>query len=105
MKKLAFLIVIVAVVAGIGFQVDATPTPSVELQAQIADAMDATAFSLDGIESEVECSDDASNMGPSCEDKCQKKMDRCVRQGNGETYCFDNVFCECMCNTCNDCIC
>ncbi len=42
---------------------------------------------------------------PTCESRCQKKFDRCIRQGNDRNFCFDLVFCECMCNECNDCIC
>ena len=42
---------------------------------------------------------------PSCESKCQRLFDRCIRQGNPQHECYDLVFRECMRNECDNCIC
>lgn len=42
---------------------------------------------------------------PSCEDRCQRSYEKCLHQGNDPNFCFDLVFCECMCNECNNCVC
>lgn len=105
MKKLALLVFAVVVVATIGMQASTTPPSTVESKTEITFTSEAPVFTVDGVEVETTCEEDSTDMGPSCENKCEKKRKRCVRQGNGETYCYDNVFCSCMCNTCNNCIC
>jgi len=42
---------------------------------------------------------------PSCESKCDKQYQKCLRQGNDPGFCYDLVFCECMCNVCDNCVC
>ena len=80
-------------------------TCDLELETAPTLTADAPVSSMDDVSVETECTSDSNSMGPSCDKQCEKDRKRCVRQGNDETDCYNNVFCSCMCDTCNDCIC
>jgi len=101
MKRISLSVFAAVAFAGFAWGL-ATPTQEA---APAASLLELTAPVVNPFEGPAVCADADELAPPSCEKGCERDYDKCLRQGNDESYCFDSVFCACMCNECNNCVC